>query len=90
MRDFIDFVKNIVKDGDKKIDKEYVRNEEVDRHRDRCDPTAGDALMVADTEPALRVDVRREHFPVQHEVRLKEHLQIITGQLNHTNTKTNK
>lgn len=76
MRDFIDFVKDIVKDGDKEVYEQNVRDEEVHRHRDGGYPAARDALLVADVHAARGVDVRREHLPVQHEVRLVEYLQI--------------
>lgn len=48
MRDFIDFVKYIVKDGNEEIYEQNIGDEEVYRHDDRRDPAARDAFVVLD------------------------------------------
>lgn len=74
MRDFIDFIKYIVKDCNEEVYEQNVGDEEVYRHGDGGDPPACHALGVANVLPAGGVDFRREYLTVQHKVRLEEHL----------------
>lgn len=64
MRDFIDFVKDIVKDGYQQVNQQDVGDEQVHRHGDGRDPPARDALPVAHVFTARRGDFRCEHLPV--------------------------
>lgn len=90
MRDFIDFVKDIIKDRDEEIYEQDVRDEEVYRHRDGCDPSACHALGVSDTGPTGRIDIVREHLTVQHEVRLVEYLRTTVWEIKPQIIKTQK
>lgn len=75
MRDFIDFIKYVIKYGNEQVYEQYIGHEQIYCHGDGGDPPSGDALPVCHVEPALGVNVRGEHLPVQHEVRLEEYLQ---------------
>lgn len=76
MRDFIDFVKYIVKDGYQEVYEENIGDEQVYRHCNGRDPSSRDALMLVHLNTARRVDVASEHLTVQHKVRLVKYLKI--------------
>lgn len=76
MRDFVDFIKNIVKDCNEEVDEQDIGDKEVDRHGNRGDPFANHTLLVTDVLAARRVDLWCEHLTVKHKVRLEEHLEI--------------
>lgn len=64
MRDFIDFIKDIIKDSDKEVNEEYIGHEEVHRHRYGRNPSPGHTLFVPDPQTARWINVRGKHFPV--------------------------
>lgn len=64
MRDFVDFVKDIIKDGYQEVYKQDIGDEQVRRHGYRCDPSARDTLGIVHIFSALRVDLGREHLTI--------------------------
>lgn len=93
MRDFIDFVKYIVKDGYQEVYEEDICDEQIYRHCNRRDPSSSDAFMLVHLNTASRVDVPGKYFTVQHKVRLVKYLKISKLNDNKTeigNTDSNK
>lgn len=70
----VDLNKDVIKHRDEEVNEQDVGNQEVDAHNKRRHPVA-DAAVLEPREPARRGHLLGEHFSVQHEVRLKEHLQ---------------
>lgn len=86
MRDFIDFVKYIVKDGYQEVYEEDIGDEQIYRHYNGRDPSSRDAFMLVHFNTARRVDVPGKHFTVQHKVRLVKYLK--KGKLNDNKKET--
>lgn len=76
MRHAIDFDKDVIEDGYKQIDKENVRDQEINAHDQGWDPMPHPALLEAG-EAARGRHLLSEYLSVQHEVWLEEHLQLL-------------
>lgn len=48
MRDFIDFIKYVIKDRNEKVYKQYICDQEVHRHRYGGNPPSGHTFLIAD------------------------------------------
>lgn len=64
MRDFIDFIKYVIKYCYEQVYEQNIRDQEVYGHRDGRDPSARDTLVVVHLQTTHGVNVRREHLPV--------------------------
>lgn len=76
MRDFVDFIKYIVKDRNEEIDEQNIGNQEISGHGDGGDPLANHAFPVTDVHATRRVNIRSKNLAIKHEVGLIEHLEI--------------